>query len=84
MVIIVLLCILSIILNCILIYSTFNTIHKIEKYEEWISFFKNEIHTVYNKLKNVDDRNIFERDDDVGFVFSELIRIMREFNDRLK
>jgi hypothetical protein len=32
----------------------------------------------------VDDKNLFEKDDDVGFVFSEVVRITKEFNDTVK
>jgi hypothetical protein len=32
----------------------------------------------------VDDKNLFEKDDDVGFVFSEILRVTKEFNERIK
>jgi hypothetical protein len=39
---------------------------------------------VYKRLKMVDDKNLFEKDDDVGFVFSEIQRVIQEFNDSIK
>ncbi len=65
-------------------YACFNLLKKLEVYEEWVENFRNEIEQVYSKLKSVDDRNLFEKDDDVGFVFSEIVRITKEFNDSIK
>lgn len=70
--------------SCALAYACFNMIKKIEVYEDWLSFFRTEVDEVYNKMKSVDDRNLFEKDDDVGFVFAELLRISKEFKDRIK
>jgi hypothetical protein len=66
------------------VYCCVNTLKKLEKFEEWVEFFREEIDTVYARLKATDDRNLFEKDDDVGFCFSELVRITKEFNDRIK
>lgn len=82
--IIVTLMILFFITSCALAYACFNMIKKIEIYEEWLDFFKTEVDDVYNKMKSVDDRNLFEKDDDVGFVFTELLRISKEFKERIK
>jgi hypothetical protein len=59
-------------------------INKIEVYEEWLDYFRTEVDDVYKQMKAVDDRNLFEKDDDVGFVFSELVRISKEFSERIK
>ena len=32
----------------------------------------------------VDDKNLFEKDDDVGFVFTEIVRITKEFDEKIK
>lgn len=82
--IIVTLMVLFFITSCALAYACLNMIKKIEVYEDWLDFFKSEVDEVYNRLKAVDDRNLFEKDDDVGFVFSELLRISKEFKDRIK
>ena len=46
--------------------------------------FRKEIDQVYARIKSVDDRNLFEKDDDVGFVFSEIVRITKEFDEKIK
>lgn len=65
-------------------YACFNLLKKIEVYEDWVDTFRQESDGLYQKLKAVDDRNLFEKDDDVGFVFSEILRIIKEFNDKVK
>lgn len=70
--------------TCALGYACYNMIKKIEVYEEWLDYFRTEVDDVYKQMKAVDDRNLFEKDDDVGFVFTELVRISKEFNERIK
>lgn len=76
--------ILFFITTCALGYACINMIKKIEVYEDWLDFFKTEVDEVYNRMKAVDDKNLFEKDDDVGFVFTELLRISKEFKERIK
>ena len=65
-------------------YSCYNLLKKVEVYEDWVGEFRTEIDQFYIKLKEVDDKNLFEKDDDVGFVFSEILRISKEFNEKVK
>jgi hypothetical protein len=64
--------------------ACFNLIKKVEVYEEWVARFRMESDSLYDRLKMVDDKNLFEKDDDVGFVFSEVVRITKEFNETVK
>jgi hypothetical protein len=57
-------------------------VKKIEMYESWVSEFGNEVNQMYSKIKSVDDRNLFEKDDDVGGTFADILKITKEFNDR--
>ena len=70
--------------SCALGYACYNLIKKIEVYEDWLEMFRSEIDQVYSKIKSVDDKNLFEKDDDVGFVFSEIVRITKEFDEKIK
>jgi len=67
-----------------LAYACFNLVKKLEVYEEWVTKFRTESDSLYARLKMVDDKNLFEKDDDVGFVFSEVVRITKEFNEAVK
>lgn len=76
--------ILFFISTCALGYACYNMLKKIEVHEEWIEQYRAEIQNVYKRLKIVDDKNLFEKDDDVGFVFSEIQRVIQEFNENIK
>ena len=56
----------------ILCYIVNSCQYKIDVYEGWIVEFKNDINDVYREIKIVDDKHIFEKDDDVGSTFSQL------------
>lgn len=63
---------------------SFNMEKKMDLYEEWIVRFRTRVEYVYTRMKEVDDRNLFDKDDDVGFVFTELLRITKEFDESVK
>ena len=66
----------------ILCYVTYNSQNKIDIYESWIVELKDDINNVYRQIKLVDDKQIFEKDDDVGGVFSDLYLILKKLNQR--
>lgn len=70
--------------TCALGYACYNLLKKIDIYEDWLDMFRTEIDEVYTRIKAVDDRNLFEKDDDVGFVFTEIVRITKEFDEKIK
>ena len=70
--------------TCSLAYACFNMLKKIELHEEWIKYFRGEVVQVKRRLKMVDDKELFPNDDDVGFVFSEIQRIINEFDEKIK
>ena len=65
-------------------YACYNLLKKIEIYEDWAEEFRAEVDRVYTRLKEVDDRNLFEKDDDVGATFSDILRIAKDFNEKVK
>jgi len=81
---ITILMVLFFISTCALGYACYNMLKKIEVHEEWIDQYRSEINNMYKRLKMVDDKNLFEKDDDVGFVFSEILRVTEEFNESIK
>ena len=66
----------------ILCYVTYNSQNKIDIYESWIVELKDDINDVYRQIKVVDDKQIFEKDDDLGGVFSDLYLILKKLNQR--
>lgn len=82
--IIEIICGLLVIIVGVMAFIISNLNKKISVYESWIDTFQSEVNQMYARLKSVDERNLFEKDDDVGFCFSEVVRIAKEFNDLIK
>lgn len=59
------------------------SLDKNEHYEIWIDDIEKSVLLTYNKLKAVDDRQIFEKDDDVGFVFSNIVALIEKLKSQL-
>jgi hypothetical protein len=70
--------------TCALAYACYNLLRKIEVYEDWLTYFRTEIDNVYRGIKAVDDRNLFEKDDDVGATFESILQIIKEFDEKIK
>lgn len=75
---------ISLIFNVFLIISLKRVFFQIDTLEDWIVEFKNLINETYKKLKVIDDRDIFEKDDDVGIVFNEIKNIIELTNIRVQ
>lgn len=80
------------VLVVILGYTTFNLLRKNEKqedvlvsYMEYLDRFSRIIEASDKKLKEVDNKRIFEKDDEVGFIYEGIKKIqsiLNEFNVR--
>ena len=86
-VLIVTVCILAV-LSIILGWTTYNLMKKQEKsedillgYMEYLDKFSRIIEASNKKLKEVDNRRIFEKDDDVGIIFDSILKIQEILNE---
>ena len=75
---------LSTLLNIFLVISLKKTFNQIDLLENWLVDFKLLIKNTYNKLKSIDNRGIFEKDDDVGVLFTDLLNIIKLTNTRIQ
>jgi hypothetical protein len=71
-------------LNIFLVISLKKTFNQIDLLENWLVDFKLLIKNTYNKLKSIDNRGIFEKDDDVGVLFTDLLNIIKLTNTRIQ
>jgi hypothetical protein len=55
---------------------------KIKVYEGWIREFKEDVKSTYDEIKELDDKNIFVKDDEVGVVFQDILEIIKKLNER--
>ena len=74
----------SLILYIFLLVALKKSFVQIDTLETWLLEFKLLVKNTYNKLKFVDDRGIFEKDDDVGFLFTDLLNIIKLTNKRIQ
>ena len=70
------------ILLVVTIYTSYNLYRKNIIYENWTFDIRNKFEDLYKKIKNVDQREIFEKDDDVGVAFDEIKQIIEDFKQK--
>jgi hypothetical protein len=75
---------ISLIANIFLLIALKKSFQQIDELESWLIEFKQLVKNTYNKLKFVDDRGIFVKDDDVGFLFTDLLNIIKLTNKRIQ
>jgi hypothetical protein len=74
---------LLVVLLITLSYATYNLLQKLEKYEEFIEKETIRNQALLEALREIDSREMFEKDDEVGSIFyqiKETIEKYKEFN----
>lgn len=74
---------LSVLCNLFLLIALKRSFTQIDTLEDWLINFKKDVVTTYNKLKEIDNRGIFEKDDDVGFLFDDLKKTIGSLNQKV-
>jgi len=74
----------SVIINIYLFNGISIVEKKIETYEEWILNTIKNIENTYNRVKIIDDKQIFEKDDEVGVVFQNLKNTIEYLKNKVK
>jgi len=64
-------------------YVIVNLLKKIEFYEETIESFYERLSITIHTMRAIDDKQMFEKDDEVGEVFSNLSDIIKQLYDLL-
>ena len=78
---IILLC-LSVALNVVFFLVARAQYIKSNKYEQMVVEFGEDAMQTYVRMKNIDDRQMFEKDDDVGVIFQDMVNIIERFNEK--
>jgi hypothetical protein len=72
----------------ILSYTTYNLLKKTESQEDIIEFYKNYMENISNvidfsdkKLKEIDTKETFKSDDEIGFFFDQVKYLQNQLND---
>lgn len=66
----------SIAANIFFVISLKKAFSQIDLLEDWLINFKNLMSQTYKKLKVIDNRDIFEKDDEVGVAFKDILNII--------
>lgn len=74
--------VISIIANVVLIKAFIVASYRIEVYEGWILAFQKNVKDTFRQLRYIDEKEIFERDDEVGFVFSNIVSIIDDLKEK--
>ena len=75
---IVVLLVISIILNVALVYASYVAVKKIEIYEDNIMRFYEGTTRILRTSRHLDNKEMFEKDDEVGDLFQQLITVIGE------
>ena len=75
---IVVLLVITVIINVALIYSSYITVRKIEIYEDNIMRFYEGATQILKTSRHLDNKEMFEKDDEVGALFQQLITVIGE------
>jgi len=69
---------ISVVLNVVLVYAAWNSLRKIEMLEDNIGNFYSRVQDTLNTMRELDERQMFEKDDEVGDVFAQLTDTVNE------
>ena len=75
---IVVLLVISAVLNVALIYASYVAVRKIEIYEDNIMRFYEGATQILRTSRHLDNKEMFEKDDEVGDLFQQLITVIGE------
>jgi len=54
----------------------------IDDYDAILDEFGKDVTTTYQRLRHIDDKQMFEKDDDVGVLFQNIVQIIEKFNEK--
>jgi len=54
----------------------------IEEYEQWIVGVRNDVSKTLQTMRDLDDKQMFEKDDEVGSVFQQMLGLVEKLNQR--
>ncbi len=60
-------------------YAIYNTLQKIEKYEDFIEYELQRNESLLEALRQIDSREMFEKDDEVGSIFYQIKETIEKF-----
>ena len=65
------------------IYSSWNLMKKQEVTEDWLVALENRLSNIIKETKDIDDKGMFEAEDEVGTIFEQINSMIVTLNDFL-
>lgn len=74
---------LGILIICLLasLYAIYNLLQKLERYEDFIEEETTKNQALLEALREIDSREMFEKDDDVGSIFYQIKETIERFKN---
>ena len=76
--------IIPIFIIIILLFICYNLYKKIVIYESWVIRIQNKITMLKSSVEEIDNRGLFEKDDDVGTIYEEISDLVKNFDDEIE
>jgi|TARA_B100000424_G_C22913846_1_gene486187 hypothetical protein len=64
-------------------YSSWNLMKKQEMTEDWMVALETRLSNIITEIKDIDDKGMFEADDEVGTIFTQINSMIKTLNDFL-
>jgi len=74
---------ISVVLNIVLLIGVRNLLKQNEQFEDRLFEIRTRIGNTLQKMRELDNREVFEKDDEVGVTFSELKKLTEELNNEI-
>ena len=72
---------ISIVIISALGYAVYNLLNKLERYEDFIEEETTKNQALLEALREIDSREMFEKDDDVGSIFYQIKETIERFKN---
>jgi len=74
---------ISFLLNLILLIGVRNLLKQNEQFEDTLIQVRGRIANTLQKMRDLDNREVFEKDDEVGATFAELKKLTEDLNNEI-
>lgn len=78
---------LSVILNIVLLIGVRNLLRQNEQLEDrvvgTVSSIRDRVQSALDEMRRLDNREVFEKDDEVGVTFQEMKKIVEDLNNQI-
>jgi hypothetical protein len=74
---------ISLLLNLILLIGVRNLLKQNEQFEDTLIQVRGRIANTLQKMRDLDNREVFEKDDEVGATFAELKKLTEDLNNEI-